>query len=336
MLEELATLCRLDGVSGREERVRAYLQAALLPYVDDMRVDALGNLIVTRKGEQSGGPRLLLAAHMDEVGFLISHITADGYLGFLSIGGIDRAILPGARLRIGERGLPAVVTLRPKHLKKKDDVREELLYLDAGFSSREEALRKVQIGALATFDAPIGAFGEDCFWGKAIDDRLGCLLLLRFLRETPPIDCEVLFSVQEELGTRGAMAAVAQLQPDIALVLEGTTASDLPGVTGAAQVCCMGWGPVVPHIDGGTLYDAELCTLLYDLAQREGIRLQTKRKVAGGTDAAALQRASAAVRVAPLSAAVRYLHSGSSVVSLRDLRQMEQMLHSFVRTMAVI
>lgn len=338
MIETLKTLCALSGVSSFEDPVRDYLMEQAKPYVDTMRVDTLGNLIIFKKGAKSTGNKLMLCAHMDEVGLIIRSITDDGYLKFSPIGGIDRRVLIGKRVFVGWNRVPGIIGLKAVHLTTAEERSKvpklEEFYLDIGAKDREEAEALVSLGDFAVFDNECLEYGDHMFKAKAIDDRVGCAVMLKLLKRDLPMDCTFVFTVQEEVGTRGAFGAAFSVTPEIALVLETTTAADLPGIKGQKRVCAPGQGPVISLVDGGTIYDKELFRLMCDTADAQGIPWQVKHYIAGGNDSRAIQRTKSGVRVAGLSAAVRYLHAPTSVGSTTDFEQMLTLTAAFVDAVA--
>ena len=338
MLNLVKELCALPGVSSFEEPVRAFIRARVVPHADGIRVDALGNLIVFKKGRVPGKKRLLVCAHMDEVGLIIRQITDEGYLKFGAVGGIDRRVLLGKRVLVGEKGVPGVVGLKAYHLVSEEEEKNvpklEEFYLDIGARSREEAEALVSLGDCAVFDSDAVEFGSGMIKAKALDDRVGCAVMMKLLEEELPQDCTFVFTVQEEVGTRGAFGAAFGVKPDLALVLETTTAADLAGTPDHKKVCILGKGPVVPFMDGGTVADRRLCELMRELAERNGIPWQTKHYIAGGNDASAVQRTGAGVRVVTMSAAVRYLHAPASVACVRDLDHMLKLARLFLGAVA--
>lgn len=338
MIDTLKTLCALSGVSSFEDPVRDYLMEQAKPYADSMRVDTMGNLIIFKKGAKTTGNKLMLCAHMDEVGLIIKHITDDGYLKFAPIGGIDRRVLIGKRVYVGWNRVPGIIGLKAVHMTTPEErgkvPKLEEYYLDIGATSREEAEALINLGDFAVFDNECLEFGNGYLKAKAIDDRVGCAVMLKMLQQELPMDCTFVFSVQEEVGTRGAFGAAFSVTPEIALVLETTTAADLPGIKGQKRVCAPGQGPVISLMDGGTIYDKELFRLMCDTADAAGIPWQVKHLIAGGNDSRVIQRTKAGVRVAGLSAAVRYLHAPSSVGSIKDFEQMLTLATAFVDALA--
>ena len=338
MRSELFELCRLSGVSGDEDRVREYIREKAAPYADSMRTDALGNLIVFKKGAKSTGNKLLIAAHMDEVGLIVTRITDDGFLKFDFVGGVDRRVAIGKPVVVGENNIPGIIGLKAIHLVKRDEMRKtpktDALYIDIGAKNKEEALKLVQPGTYGCFVGDPEEFGDGLLKAKAIDDRVGCAIMLSLLKKDLPMDVTFAFTVQEEVGTRGAFGAAFSVTPEIGLVLETTTAANLPDVESHRQVCAPGKGPVISYMDGATIYDRPLFEKLRDLAEANDIPWQTKEYIAGGNDARTIQRTKSGVRVAAMSAAVRYLHAPTSVGSMADFENMERLVMLFLNDLA--
>lgn len=256
MIETIKTLCRLSGPSGAEEPVRQYLLQQARPHADEIRQDAMGNLLVFKRGRKRPTRTILLAAHMDEVGVIVKSATDDGFLRFAFVGGVDRRVVIGKRVFLGPERVSAVVGMKPIHLASAGERKKipplEQLYLDLGADSRAEAERLAAPGTYGVFDDTLTELDGDMLSVKALDDRVGCGVMLSLLQQELPVDTWFAFTVCEEVGCRGAFGAAFGLRPEIALILEGTTAADLPGVAGAKQVCVPGQGPVLPFMDGGT------------------------------------------------------------------------------------
>ena len=337
MRDLLNELCALNGVSGDEGAVRDFIRAQAEPYADSIRTDALGNLIVFKKGKKSTGNRLLLAAHMDEVGLIITRATEDGFLKFDFVGGVDRRVALGKPVVLGPKKIPGVIGMKAIHMLSREDMKKvpktEALYIDIGASSREEAEEMAEPGAYGSFVCEGEPLGSDFFKAKAIDDRVGCAVMLKLLQEELPLDVTFAFTAQEEVGTRGAFAAAFSVTPEVALVLE-TPAADSPAVEEHRKVCAPGKGPVISYMDGGTIYDRGLFEDLRRLAEDNGIPWQTKEYLAGGNDARTIQRTKAGVRVAAVSAAVRYLHAPASVGSFADFENMLKLTRLFLADQA--
>ncbi|HIW94210.1 MAG TPA: M42 family metallopeptidase [Candidatus Flavonifractor merdipullorum] len=338
MLNLVKELCALPGVSSFEEEVRAFLMDRAAPFADDMRVDAMGNLIVFKKGKKSTGNKLMLCAHMDEVGLIIRSITEEGYLKFDAIGGINRRVLLGKQVEVGPNKVKGVIGLKAYHLVSREEEKVvpklETFYIDIGAKNKAKAEKLVSVGDCGVFVSDCVEFGAGMLKAKALDDRIGCAVMLKLLEEELPLDCTFVFTVQEEVGTRGAFGAAFSVTPELALILETTTAADLPGVEGHQKVCAPGKGPVIPFMDNGSIADRGLFELLRDTAEAHGIPWQTKHYIAGGNDASAVQRSKAGVRTVTLSAAVRYLHAPASVASIQDMEHILQLTRHFLNAVA--
>ncbi len=325
MLRLLKELCLTDGVSGFETPIRKKIAEKCRPYADDMQVDAMGNLIVFKKGKKHNAPKLMIAAHMDEVGFLITKIEDTGVLRFQEAGGVNPRVALGRRVLIGENRVPGVTGLKAYHLVSKAEEKVtpsiDQMYIDIGAESKEEAAKLVKLGDYVVFDSDFLRFGEGKkrIKAKAIDDRVGCAQMIKLMEKDLPMDVTFVFTVQEEVGLRGAKTAAFNLQPDSALVLEGTPSADMPGVDDAKKVTLVGGGCVLGCVDTGTIYDRKLFDLLRDLADEAGIPWQIKNYIAGGTDASVIQRSRAGVRVANISTPVRMLHAASTVADKDDM-----------------
>lgn len=320
MIELMNELCALPGPSGCEDAVRAFVLKRVKPFADEIRTDAIGNVMVFRKGAKALDRPVALCAHMDEVGVIIKKITEDGMLKFGFVGGVDPRVVIGRPVRFGD--VPGVIGIKAVHLttaaERRTMPKTKNLYIDIGATSRAAAEKLVSLGDYGVFDSAVVEFGDGLIKAKAIDDRVGCAALLRLLEDEPPVDTWFCFTVQEETGLRGAASMAFALDPGFAMVLEGTTAADLAEVEGADAVCRVRGGVVLPFMDGATIYDAALFELLRDACTKRGIPWQTKTRVAGGTDAGRIHRSRAGVRVCAAAAPVRYIHSPSSVAAKAD------------------
>lgn len=319
MFDLLKTLCELPGVSGNEDAVRAAVRAYVKPYAAEIREDSIGNLFVKKEGKSRRADTLMVCAHMDEVGMLVKEITEDGYLKFGCVGGIDHRILLGKRVRVGKKGIPGVIGSKAIHLtgaKERESVpKVDEMYIDIGTKKKLQAERHVALGDPVSFEPNYRTFGDGLICSKAIDDRLGCAVMLKLISEELEYDTWFVFTVQEEVGLRGATTAAYTIAPDRALILEGTTAVDLPGVDGIRRVCGLANGAVIGLMDGRTIYDRGMFTTLRSLAEEHEIPWQVKEMIAGGTDAGAVQQSRCGVRCANIAAPVRYLHGPASVTS---------------------
>lgn len=338
VLNNLKKLTALDGVSGEEKPVRDYIVSRIKDYVDDYYIDNLGNLITYKKGS-GNGPKVMLDAHMDEVGLIITHINSDGLLKFRTIGGIDARVLAGKRVRIGEKGVPGVIGFKPLHLQNLKErggaVDKKQLTIDIGAKDKEQAESKVGIGDLAAFAYESVEFGDNKLMAKALDDRVGCTALIELLKYNYGSDIYGCFTVQEEIGLKGAKTSTFQVNPDIALILEGTTCYDLPDTKeyGMSTIC--GDGPVLTVMDRSVITDKELIKHITDTAKVYGIPYQFKRTISGGTNAGRIQAGGTGVKVAIIALPCRYIHSPVSVMDINDFDNMIKLARKFLETLPV-
>lgn len=330
MRDGILQLCALPGISGRENAVRDALQEKLgsLPTVRNVHTDRLGNLIVELQGRHRAPHKVLFAAHMDEVGGVVTGITEDGYLRFATVGGIRPEVLFARRVTVnGYVGVIGGKATHQCHGEEKTKIPPiDSLRIDMGASSREEAETVARIGDAVLFAEEATALGDHRFLAKALDDRAGCALLLALAQTQPEYDVTLAFTVQEEVGSRGAACAAFSVQPEIAVAVETTTASDIFGTPGEKQVCRVGGGAVLSFMDRGTVYDKPLYDELFRLAEKHGIGVQPKTVIAGGNDASSLQKAAAGARVAAVSLPCRYIHSPRCELDEKDVQEAYRLL----------
>lgn len=322
MLETLKTLCELNGTSGREEKIREYILGRIGGKCE-VTVDPLGNILAFKKGKNKAKNTVMLSAHMDEVGFIVTYITDDGYLKFDCVGGIDEKVIVGRSVTVGEKQIPGVIGIKAVHLCDGEErgkaPKTSQMYIDIGADSKQQAEEYVEIGDAAYFISPFIKLSENKVKGKAIDDRFGCALMLEMIESELLYDTHFAFLVQEEVGLRGAGAAAYTVRPDYAIVIEATTAADVAFVSGADCVCRQGEGAVVSFMDRSTVYDRQLYKDAFRLAKENGIAIQTKTAVAGGNDAGAIHKSIGGVKTLTVSLPCRYIHSASSVADIRDM-----------------
>ena len=333
----LRKLCEINGCSGDESRVREFIKDNIS--ADEVYTDNVGNLIVFKRGRKTPKNKIMFAAHMDEVGLMITYADEEGFLRFGAVGGIDPSVIIGRGFRL-ENGAYAVCSTKALHQQTKDERKKmpeiSELYLDIGASSREGAESVAPLGSYAYFDADYFEFGEGYLKGKAIDDRAGCLVLMDMINGTPEYDAWYAFTVREEIGTRGAAAAAFGIEPDIAFVIETTTACDIEGVSGAKKVCELGKGAVVSYMDNGSLYDRDLYSLAMNTANENNIPVQTKTVIAGGNDSRTISVSRSGVRPCAISVPCRYLHSPSCVIKLSDLDAVKMLSEKMLSAAAEI
>ena len=337
LLKLTRTLCAIPGISGDEGQVANYITECIKDYCD-YEIDPLGNILVHKKGKKPAAQKVLFNAHMDEVGFTVCHIAADGTLKFHAVGGVDAAVTVGRRVEIGTDRVSGVVGTAPIHLTesaaREKSLSMEELYLDIGASTREEAEALVRPGDSVTFADPFSPLGEDYIMGKALDDRAGCAMLIAMIRSELEYDCSFAFTVQEEIGCVGARTAAYALRPDISVVVETTTAGDLAGVAPSKTVCALGRGPVVPFMDRGTVYDRSLYDRVHAFAKEQNIPIQTKEGVYGGTEGRSIQTAAGGAKVLAVSLPCRYLHSSGCVLHRGDMEQQFRLLSALAAELA--
>ncbi len=321
MIDLLNRLCACDATSGDETAVRDLILSEIDGFCD-WKTDALGNIICHKKGRKPAPKKVLIDAHTDEVGLIVTAVTPDGFLKFTPIG-ISTSVLLARRVLI-EGTVPGVIGGKPIHLTHGDEgkklPRAEALYIDIGAKNRSDALDLVSPGDRAVI---VGDWAQvfDTVRSKALDDRVGCAALITLLRQESEYDFYASFSTQEEVGCRGAKTAAFAVDPDFALVLEATTAADLSDVPPEKQVCRLGQGVAVSFMDGGTVYDRAL----YEAALNSGMLCQPKTATTGGNDAAAIHLNRDGVRTLTLSVPCRYIHSATSVADIRDIRVLPEL-----------
>lgn len=316
----LERLCNANGISGDESAIRDIIISEIKNSGAEYYIDNMGNLIAFKKGKQTPEKKLLISAHMDEVGFIVTHITSDGYLKFDEVGGIDRRVVLGKSVTVG-KDINGVVIAAPMHLLTSDQrdsiPKFENMYIDIGASNRTEAEKYVSLGDSIQFDCDF-MWQDDIITGKAIDDRAGCAIMIEMINSQLEYDTYFSFVVQEEVGLRGAKCAAFTVEPDFAIVAESTTAADIPNVPDEKKVCYVGNGAVISFMDRRTIYGKHLVLQAMECADDE-IQVQYKQAVAGGNDAGAIQTSKGGVRTLAVSIPCRYLHSSCGLISAKDL-----------------
>lgn len=328
----LEKLCNLDGVSGNEGAVRDFLKAEITPYADEIKVDSMGNLLAFKKGENSS-KTVMLSAHTDEVGFIVSGITKEGYLEFQTVGGIDTRVIISKKVRIGD--IKGIIGLKAIHLTTKSE-RENVpkvkdLYIDIGAKDEEDAKKYVKLGDYVAFDTEFEMLGEKVVKAKAIDDRVGCYILTELIKKPVKFDTWFCFCTQEEVGLRGARVAASKINPDIALVIEATTCSNVKGSVEHAYVTEMHKGAAISFMDRSTIVNRDLYKWLYELAQKNNISVQYKTMVAGGNDAGIIHLTNGGVPTLSVSVPCRYLHSPAGLASVEDIESVKKLCECFIK-----
>lgn len=328
----LPELSDIPGVSGNEGRVRNFLKEKLAPYCSETFTDTMGNLYLHKK--KDGLPVVALTAHMDEVGLLIKKIRDDGELEY-SPAGLDCRIMPGRRVSIGKDGVPGVIGTKPIHLQSEEEygssVAHKDLTIDIGAKDKDDAAKSVSVGDYACFTTKFSVFGDGFFTGKALDDRVGCSVIAELIKQDYDCDLWACFTVQEEVGLRGANLVADHVHPDIVLNFEGTTANDMPDFKGHQTVTHVGGGPAITFMDGGTVVRPELFDALRDTAKSHCIPFQLRQGTNGRTDIGRIHTDLGGCPAGGISLPCRYIHSAQSVASWQDMKNMILLADAFLK-----
>ena len=340
-IELLEQLSNAFGPSGHEDDVRDLLVDVTKPLVDELRIDRVGNIVATRRGKRDDV--VLLDAHMDEVGFLVSFVEESGFVRLHPLGGWDARVLPGHALTIKGRGgelVRGVIGTLPPHITADTDRTKAFplpdLFLDIGATSRDDAASMgAEVGCPVVPGGSFERLGDDLVMGKAFDDRVGCTVGVSVLDALQSQDLDttlvVTFVTSEEVGLRGARTVADQVLPSIAIALEGTTAVDVPGVGGAKKLASMGRGPAVTIADSGIIASPVVNRKIQEIADANSIPYQMKLPGGGGTDAAAYQPVGHGVLVGVMAVPVRYIHAPLSMLRPSDVDATIRLATAFVR-----
>lgn len=328
MLKELTEIL---GVSGNEDSVRDFIKSKTERFCTSVRTDSMGNLIAYKKAARQTEKTVLLSAHMDEVGFIVTGITEDGYLKFDTVGGIDAKILVSQRVTNGK--INGVIALKAVHLTTKEERKKpislDMLYIDIGASNRGEAEKHVAPGDCFGFLSEYVKFGN-MIKAKALDDRVGCAVMAELLKSELSVNLYCAFTVQEEVGLRGARIAAKGINPDYALVIEGTTCNDMTGIAESGKVTRCGEGAAISVIDSASRADGETVEKLIKCAERGGIKYQYKAAATGGNDAGAIYISDGGIKTASISVPCRYIHSPVSVMNEADFESCRELVTAFI------
>jgi putative aminopeptidase FrvX len=323
-LEKLSNAC---GVTGRESEVKELMIRLMTPYADEIVVDRLDNVIAVKKGKQKA-PKIMLAAHMDEVGLMVKTITKEGFLQFAKMGGIDDRILPAQRVKVFSKkaSFPGIIGSKPPHIQKEEErkkiIASDELFIDIGAENKDAALAKgVAVGDPVGFDVQYVELGKNVVVGKAFDNRAGCVAMIEALRLMEKTDYTVcaVGTVQEEVGLRGAAGAAFGLDPDLAIALDVTIAGDVPGVREFDTSVKMGKGPALTISDSGLITHPKVLRWLLDSAEEEKIPFQLETGLMGSTDAARISLTRQGIPSGNISIPTRYIHSPVGMLNLKDI-----------------
>ena len=321
MKNTLRALCEAFGPTGRETRVAGIIEDMVKDYADEIRHDALGNLIAIRHGK---GKRIMLAAHMDQIGFIVTGVDENGFLRIHPLGGIARNVTLGRKV-VFENGVEGVIGAEEESFKDKPAISK--LYVDLGAADKKEAEKTVSIGDTASF---VGGFVKcgDNVVSKALDNRVGCAILMQALSEIK--DCEndlyFVFTTQEEVGLRGAKTAAFAINPDIAVAVDVTDTGDTPSAPTMAIE--LGKGTAIKVMDRSIMCDADVRTMMIETAKKNKIPYQLEIMTDGGTDAGAIHLTRAGIKTGGISVPTRYVHSPSEMASVSDIENSVKLLYN--------
>jgi endoglucanase len=345
--ELLKKLCLAFGPSGNEDEVRDIIIEEIKNKADDYYVDKVGNIIAFKKGAKTPEKKRLFAAHMDEVGFMVTSVDGEGYLKVKAVGGIENAVILGKQATVGEKRFTAVFGGKPAHLLSGDEWRNARsnIYLDIGVRKKDEQKQEekkngekkpeekkdepkpVEIGEFAVFKSEYLEFGQNKVKSKAIDDRFGCYILIEMINAELEFDSWFAFTICEEIGLRGAKTAAHIVQAERAVIFEATAAGDIYNkkdefdTKNKNKICELGGGAVISLMDGRTIYNKELINLALDTAKSKNIKAQIKQAPTGGNDAGAVHKAGKGAEVLAISLPTRYIHSPSCVADYGDMEE---------------
>lgn len=327
----LKKLTETFGVSGYEMPVADVIYNEIKAFCTDAAFDNMGNLKVFKKSKKENAKKILLSAHMDEVGLIVTHITEEGYLKFAAVGGIEPQVLVAQRIEVN--GHKGVISLKAVHLttaeERKKKLSRDMLYIDIGAKDRSEAQSIVRCGDYCVFDSEYVEFGNQ-IKAKALDDRVGCAVMIDILKNEWNVDLYCNFTVQEEVGLRGARVASRGINPDFAVVIEGTTCNDLTGVEPHLRVTKSGGGPAISVLDSASRGNDELIELLQKSAEVHNIPYQFKASTAGGNDAGAICITDGGIKTASVSVPCRYIHSPVCVMNKSDFENCGRLIKAFL------
>ncbi len=338
-MDLVSRLLDAPGIAGREEQVRAIVKQEMEPLVDELEVDAMGSVIGVKRGS-GNGPKVMLAAHMDEIGFMVRFIDENGFIRLQNVGGFDPRVLPAQRVRVhtrsGEVLLGALqLASKPIHLLQGSEIKAPKLtqlYVDLGLTA-DEVNEKVDIGDMITLDRSVVQVGNNLM-SRAMDDRINVFIMLEVLRSLGSHECDVIAvaTTQEEVGLRGAQTSAYSVDPDVGVALDVTVAGDSPGVDKQDRVTKLGEGVAIKAFDSSHIPNYKLVNHFRDIATEREIPHQVEMLSRGGTDAGAMQRSRAGMPVITISMPTRYLHTVNEMVSIADIHSAISLLGAYLET----
>ena len=329
----LKRLTEGSGVSGNEKEIRNIIIEEIKDSVDDLKVDRLGNILFHKKGK-SNSKKLMIAAHMDEIGLMVTDIDDMGLLKFITVGGIDKRVLVSKPVLVGKNKIPGVIGAKPIHLQNREEWKNALnieqLYVDIGAENKEAAEKLVSIGDYIIFDSEYIEFGNNLVKAKALDDRVGCGVLIRLIQEMDDVDFYGVFTVMEEVGLVGAGPAAYEINPDIAIILEGTLCYDIPELDSHLVPTYLGKGPAISLIDRTTLFDRHLREKIVSIAEKNNIPYQYRKSSMGGNDSGKIHSTKEGAVTTTISVPCRNIHSSTSVMSKDDYENTFKLLKAIL------
>ena len=330
LYSELKELCLCPSVSGRESKVRELIKGKIEPYVDSVSVDTLGNLIALKKGS-GAGKKIMLCAHMDEIGFLVNFIEDNGLLRVATLGGVHLSDFSYGKV-VSENGTVGVFV--PEAKVKPEDYKADKMYIDIGASSKREAEKRVRIGDFFAAEPSLSKLCAKRVAGRPLDDRVGCLVLLelakRLYGEIVDADVYFVFSVQEEVGCRGSMPATYAIAPDEAICFDVTLTGDVP--SSSPMACVLGGGAAIKIKDNSVICHEGLVNALCEVAKESGIKVQKEILTGGGTDTSSMQLVGAGSVAGAISIPTRYVHSGVETCDLNDVEACIALAEKYILT----
>ena len=336
----LEKLSNANGISGAEGAVAKIIRDEIAPYVDEIKTDRMGNLIAVKKGDDF---KIMLAAHMDEIGLMVQYIDEKGFIRFVGVGGWYNPVLVSQRVILhGEKGdIPGVLGMKPPHVMEEADRKKPIelanLFIDVGAHSAEEVeAMGITVGTTVTIDRDYQPLAGTVVTGKALDNRVGCAMLIGALKEMESKHTiYAVFTVQEEVGLKGAKTAAFSLNPDVAIATDVTIPGDSPGIEIRKAPVFMGEGPVVVMVSAsgrGHLADPRMVDWLKKTAKKHDIKIQIEVGDGGNTDASAINFERGGIPSVPVSVPARYIHSPVEVIDLKDLQGAIELLRLAVKT----
>lgn len=327
----LEKLSNASGPSGYEGEVRKIIIEEIKRYVDDIIIDRMGNIIVHKIGK---GTKVMINAHIDEVGFIITGFNEDGTLKFRPLGDINSKIPPCKALLVGDKKIQGVVGLKPIHLQSRVDRQKGINYnglcIDIGAKNRSDSEKYVEIGDFAVFNTHFDSFGDGLVKGKALDGRIGCYILIELLKENYTFDLYGVFSSMKEVGRRGAYGAAFRINPDLGITIDGVESSNILSVPNHLKGGAMGEGPIINRLDSSTLYDHSIINEIGKIAKENDIPLQIKALGIKENDGGSIQGVKEGCKVVSIGIPIRYINSSVSTASIKDIDNGKDILTKFL------